>query len=212
MNIKVAIVKYNNTNIKIEPAYLSLKEGKSQLNIPKSWNFTSEEKKLLFPCDKLNVEFDFSETYYRGITINASAEIIFKWLCQLRIAPYSYDFIDNSGRKSPQYLLNDQPELVVGQSALLTYEIINFEINKHITLGIKQDSSYPLTNLAVSYLIIPKDSKTCRLLVKCNCKYKKGISAYIAKKFLLWGDLVMMRKQLLNFKKLSESYPNILRV
>ena len=47
----------------------------------------------------------------RSIEINAGLSDIFVWLKQLRIAPYSYDFIDNKCRKSPEYIIENLPPL-----------------------------------------------------------------------------------------------------
>ncbi len=44
------------------------------------WGIETEEILLGFPCDKFT-EMDY-DIYYRGITIKAQPEIIFKWLCQ----------------------------------------------------------------------------------------------------------------------------------
>jgi len=38
--------------------------------------------------------------YFRGVTIRTGAPAIFRWLCQVRVAPYPYDWIDNGGRRS----------------------------------------------------------------------------------------------------------------
>lgn len=66
------------------------------------WGVYEEELKLSFPCDRF-IEQQHA-VYYRGITINTAPEVIFRWLCQLRIAPYSYDWVDNFGIKSPDTL------------------------------------------------------------------------------------------------------------
>ena len=41
----------------------------------------------------------------RSIGIEARAHDIFIWLTQLRVAPYSYDFIDNGRREFPAFLI-----------------------------------------------------------------------------------------------------------
>jgi hypothetical protein len=59
-------------------------------------------------------------------------------------------------------------------------------------------------DVAVSYIIVPKNAGNCRLLVKLIVKYPLGLIGRLMRLLLPWGDLVMMRRQLLNFKELAE--------
>ncbi len=71
-------------------------------NMAWNWNATNDEEKERFPCDK------YMTSEYRGliraIDVSAPAEVVFRWICQLKIAPYSYDWLDNGGRQSPRQL------------------------------------------------------------------------------------------------------------
>jgi hypothetical protein len=70
-----------------------------------------------FPCDRYLDHPD--GVYFRGVTIRASAHAVFRWLCQMRVAPYSYDWIDNGGRRSPRNLTPGMDALAIGQSVML---------------------------------------------------------------------------------------------
>lgn len=135
----------------------------------------------------------------------------------MRVAPYSYDLIDNGGRQSPLQLTPGLEKLEVGQEVMRIFELVEFETYRHLTLKLKHPRSRNLFGeLAVTYLIAPIDSTkpigsttpidsaTCRLLVKLVIKYQSTIRGKLMRHFLPWGDLFMMRKQLLNFKKLAE--------
>ena len=67
--------------------------------IPSRWGVTPEECSRTFPGDRFTQPS--YTAYYRGITIRASPETVFRWLCQMKAAPYSYDWLDNLGRQSP---------------------------------------------------------------------------------------------------------------
>jgi hypothetical protein len=56
----------------------------------------------------------------------------------------------------------------------------------------------------VSYVILPGDEGSCRLLVKIRIRYPRGILGWVMGLILPPGDWLMMRRQLLNFKELSE--------
>ena len=174
------------------------------MSVSTTWGTTPDERQMDFPCDRFLQQADAA--YYRGISIRAQPEVIFRWLCQIRVAPYSYDWIDNRGRQSPRVLTPGLDELAIGQQVMGGSELIDFERDRHLTIRTIQGSFgwRILGDNLVSYLIVPEDSDGCRLLVKLVVKFPSGPLGWFWRVFLPWGDLVMMRKQLLNFKQLSE--------
>lgn len=62
------------------------------------------------------------------------AELVFLWLCQLRRAPYSYDWIDNFGRRSPREADPQLSELEVDQSVMTIFTLTGFEPGASLNL------------------------------------------------------------------------------
>jgi hypothetical protein len=177
-------------------------------SISETWGTDPDERRLAFPCDNLIPEAD--DVLYRGVTVNASASILFRWLCQMREAPYSYDWIDNGGRQSPAQLIPGLEDLALGQDVMRIFDLTGFEENRHLTLRLKAKSraSQTFGDIVVSYLILPlrndRSGPRCRLLVKLIAKYPPGFYGTLLRMVLPWGDLLMMRRQLLNLKRLAE--------
>jgi hypothetical protein len=69
------------------------------------WGSTAAERAEPYPRDRLLAEPEV--TMFRAIDVEAPAATTFRWLCQLRAAPDSYDKLDNLGRRSPQTLTRD---------------------------------------------------------------------------------------------------------
>jgi hypothetical protein len=172
--------------------------------ISHDWGTTSSERALPFPCDALIPNPD--DVLFRGVTIAAPAERIFRWLCQLRAAPYSYDWLDNGGRRSPREPTPGLENLAVGQSVMRIFTLAAFEPDRHLTIRVKPSTSASPTfgDVAATYLILPVPDGTCRLLAKLLVVYPRGVSGALMRRLLPWGDLIMMRRQLLNLKQLAE--------
>lgn len=162
------------------------------------WGTDPQECQIVFPCDRHITRHD--DAFFRGITIQANVHIIYRWICQLRVGTYSY------GPESPQEQIPGMDEIQLGQEIMGIFELVDFEPYRQLTMRVKRGSVALklFGEVAVSYLILPKSDERCRLLVKTLIRYP-GIVGRISRHILPWGDLVMMRKQLLNFKKLAES-------
>ena len=169
------------------------------------WGTEAAERRLPFPCDRYVERPD--ESYFRGVTVRAGPGVVFRWLCQLRAAPYSYDWIDNRGRPSPRALTPGTDDLAVGQSVMRIFTLVEFAKDRHLTLRIKHGTGARslFGDVAVTYLIVPEEAGRCRLLVKVVVRYPPGLTGALMRRGLPWGDLIMMRRQLLNLRALAEA-------
>jgi hypothetical protein len=176
------------------------------VSVSESWGTTPDERARDFPCDASLNHID--DRLFRGITINAAPEVVFRWLCQLRAAPYSYDWIDNGGRQSPQQLTPGLERLEIGQDVMTIFTLTGFTVDRQLTIRLKpsRNASSVFGDIAVSYLIVPKVEGGCRLLVKLVVKYPRTLKGRLLRRFLPWGDLIMMRRQLMNLKRLAEKH------
>jgi hypothetical protein len=174
------------------------------MTIAHTWGTSLEERQLVYPCDRLIPHPE--DSLYRGVTIDASPQTVFRWLCQMRVAPYSYDWIDNGGRQSPSELTPGLEDLAVGQKVMEIFQLAEFGLYQHLTLRIKSNSHAQrlFGDIAVSYFLIPHNAGRCRLVAKLVVQHPPGVWGQLMRTFLPWGDLVMMRRQLLNFKRLAE--------
>jgi len=66
------------------------------------WGVTNDEVVRHYPCDDV-VSAPVLQAW-RGVTVHATPDDVWPWVSQIRLAPYSYDWIDNLGRRSPQEL------------------------------------------------------------------------------------------------------------
>lgn len=143
----------------------------------------------------------------RYIEIDADAHDIFAWLKQLRVAPYSYDFIDNRGRKSPDHIIENLPPLKVSMHYLLAFHIFEFEEDSFIACRFCEPVNPPvnlyMNGLFIEYRIVEQETKTCLW-----CKIKGYFNSDLSSKgfFFIFSvvNKIMMTRQLKNIKKLSE--------
>ena len=168
-------------------------------SVVESWGSTATERAGSYPCDRLIEHPD--GVVFRAVDIAAPPALVFRWLCQLRIAPYSYDWIDNLGRRSPARLHEGLDQLEVGQRFMTIFRLVTFEHGRSITL----DSTTALFGRVVgSYVVVPAGADHSRLVVKLLLATRRTLWGTIMRALLPPGDLVMMRKQLLTLKALAE--------
>jgi len=174
------------------------------MSLGASWGVTEAERQAPFPCDG-RCEAP-AAALFRGVTVAAPPAVLFRWLCQLRVAPYSYDWLDNGGRQSPQTLTPGLEEVAVGQPVMTIFEVAAVEPGRSITLVYRaRGGARGLFGEAwVSYLVEPRSAMSCRLLAKLLVRYPDTLAGAVLRRVLPLGDLVMMRRQFLNLKRLAE--------
>jgi hypothetical protein len=167
-----------------------------------TWGSTPAERELPYPCDRYLPHPHGA--YFRAVDVDAPAAIIFHWLCQLRVTPYSYDWIDNLGRRSPQTLTPGLEQLELGQTFMTMFELVEFERDRHLTL-LARRFRWAFGEVSVTYMVVPAGENRCRLIVKLLGNYPHGrVGRLLLQPTMPWLDLFMMRRQLLNLKALAE--------
>jgi hypothetical protein len=144
------------------------------------------------------------DTWYRGVAVQASAAWVFRWLCQLRVAPYSYDWLDNFGRPSPARLLPGLENLRTGQRVMTIFRLAEFRQDQFLALEMLPQGRRVFGSFWITYLCRAEAPVRTRLLVRMRVLYPDSSLGYLWRLLLPIGDSIMMRKQLLRLKTLAE--------
>lgn len=163
------------------------------------WGSTAEERAASWPCDVHLPGADV--VLFRALDVDAPAAVLFRWLCQLRAAPYSYDWIDNLGRRSPRTLTTGLDALEAGQRVMTIFRLVDFRRGEHLTL--LSDGAL-FGRVAVTYRVTPRGEGRARLAVKLLAHGGGGLRGALVRRLLPLGDWIMMRKQLLTLRALAE--------
>jgi hypothetical protein len=168
------------------------------------WGSTPKERRMRFPCDRYLSGIDGE--YFRATAVGAPPAVLFRWLCQLKVAPYSYDLIDNFGHRSPKELTPGVENLARGQKLMSIFELVDFQRDRHLTVTMSDPRAISIFgHVALSYVVLPISDDSCRLVAKMRVRYPRRAPWSWMRWFLPWGDLLMMRKQFLTLKHLAET-------
>lgn len=159
-----------------------------------AWGATVEERRAALPCDGLLATARCR--WDRAVDVDAPVALIYRWLCQLKLAPYSYDLLDNFGRRSPRELVAGTERLETGQRFMSIFSLASYTPDQHLTLRSR--------HAAVTYSV--RDGPVAsRLAVRVRFDPPGGrVGAVTLGLALAVGDLLMMRKQLLTLRGLAE--------
>ena len=157
------------------------------------WGVTDEEVQRGYGCDAFVP--DPTLEAWRGVTVQAGPEAVWARLRQVRLAPYSYDLVDNLGRRSPREL-REVPEPVPGDPFTRAFGL---DQGRVLAVDPGRELTARIMGAHMSYVVVPQDGTT-RLLLKISARTSRLVAPVLSV-----GDLVMARKQLLTLKELAEA-------
>lgn len=163
------------------------------------WGVTDSETLRHHPCDDFIVSPALRA--WRGVRVEAPAAAVWPWLAQVRVAPYSYDWIDNLGRRSPQQLLG-LPDPRVGEAFTTAG---GRKRGRILSVDPGEQLTGTIMSAFMSYVLVAEERSATRLLMKVVMQTNRWTALGLSV-----GDLVMARRQLLNLKQLAEhhQHPN----
>ncbi|MHB8235360.1 MAG: hypothetical protein ACYDHT_11975 [Solirubrobacteraceae bacterium] len=165
------------------------------MTLAANWGASADEQGMALACDD-ELPTMAPLRLHRAVSVQASPRLVFRWLCQLKRAPYSYDLLDNFARRSPRELTPGAERLAVGQRFMSIFTLVSFAPDEHLTLRARRT--------AVTYAALGEGRHT-RLLARVLFAPPGGpLLGSFSGRALALGDLVMMRKQLLTLKALCE--------
>lgn len=141
-------------------------------------------------------------TAVRAVRVDAPPDVVFRWLTQLAVAPYSYDWIDNRGRRSPRHLV-EGIELEPGRPMMEIFRLAGTEPGHRLDLEMADPRAVRwFGQIMAVYRAVPDGDGT---VLRCDLFLADNRGPARLRDWLLsWGDLVMMRKQLLTLGRLAE--------
>lgn len=141
----------------------------------------------------------------RAVTTTADPATLYLWMCQLRRAPYSYDWIDNLGRRSPRWADLAMLELADGQDFMSIFTLIAHIPGESLTLQMNPGRPTRLFGaVRVKYEAVRLDAHRSQLRAALWMPPFGGLGAGQRRYLLAWGDLIMMCKQLRVLSGLAE--------
>ena len=161
------------------------------------WGVDDDEVARRYPCDDV-VPSPVLQAW-RGVTARATPEQLWPWVAQIRLAPYSYDWIDNLGHRSPRELrgLADpaagEPFTTVGGGRAC---------GTVLSAVVGESYTGEILGSVLSYVLVASGEHRTRLLLKVVLRRGRLIAPAVSV-----GDLVMARRQLLTLARLAETRP-----
>ena len=169
------------------------------------WGATDAEVKRSMPGDEIVGKPSFNAT--RAVTIHAPAQNIYPWIVQMGVSRagwYSYDLLDNLGRRSAESILPEHQNIQVGDLIPISPDgkqgmrVKYFRKNKWMLWwDNKGDSSWV-------WEIHPEGEGNARLITRVRVKYRWFSPVILFNLLIEFFDILMMHKSMLGIKRRAE--------
>jgi hypothetical protein len=156
------------------------------------WGVNDDEVRRHYGCDDLVLVPTLEA--WRGVTVHAPPDVVWARVRQVRVAPYSYDLVDNLGSRSPRQLL-DVPEPKVGDPFTRAF---GRDQGRVVAVDPGRELTAQIMGACMTYAVLPHP-RGARLVLKVVARTNRWLAPALSV-----GDLVMARKQLLTLKQLAE--------
>ncbi|KQT94093.1 hypothetical protein ASG49_04040 [Marmoricola sp. Leaf446] len=146
--------------------------------------------------------------FVRAVDVDADPATTWRWVCQLSVAPYSYDLVDNLGRRSPRTLTPGAERLQLGQRVLFG-PVVELESGRLLVVAARGLGRRVCGPVAMSYEVLPGRRTPSRLLLCLAVGPPRRplvVLDRVWQAVLGAGDLVMARRQLLTLRDLAEGH------
>ena len=169
------------------------------------WGATSEEIHGSVIGDNMCRDATLIAT--RSITISAPPQDVFPWIRQMgfgRAGWYSYDWIDNLGRKSAEKVHEEWQSVESGDkipSGPISFTASIVEAPRHFVLEIKSlGKKSPKFHFTLAYEL-RDDPQGTRLVTRMRSHIKLPFGSLFERFILGPGDGIMLRRQLLTINR-----------
>ena len=169
------------------------------------WGATTEEIHGSVVGDNLCRDATLIAT--RSITISAPPKDVFPWIRQMgfgRAGWYSYDWIDNLGRKSAAKVHEEWQSVESGDkvpSGPISFTAAIVDAPRHFVLEIKSlGKKSPKLHFTLAYEL-REDPQGTRLVTRMRSHVSLPFGSLFERFILGPGDGIMLRRQLLNINK-----------
>lgn len=170
------------------------------------WGATAEEVARPMLGDEIVARPSFNAT--RAVTVNATPEQIYPWIVQMglgRAGWYSYDILDNLGRKSAERIVAEWQDVKPGDVVPMSPDgtqgmrVKEFEPNLRMLWWDGQGDTTWLWELS------PVDGDRTRLITRVRMKYRWLSLSAPFNLLIEFFDWPMMRKCMLGIKRRAEA-------
>ena len=169
------------------------------------WGATPEEIQSPVVGDDLCPSATLIAT--RSITISAPPQDVFPWIRQMgfgRAGWYSYDWLDNLGRKSATSIHDEWQTVEAGDkvpSGPISFTAAIVEAPRHFVLEIKSlGKKSPKLHFTLAYEL-RDDPHGTRLVTRMRSRISVPLGSLFEKLILGPGDGLMLRRQLLTIRQ-----------